>query len=150
MSKRINYPEYAELNMPCGQQDGEAILQATLESPGAETHKDTGTPYEGHGVCGSNPCSRTKQRPLQQKYGKFKETELTMTLVELRKCLAQGKFQSASGTVDLFFFGHRTYGQTFWMIIENGMYHPPCVLFDAIDGSFREFVEIRVVQDTTP
>ena len=61
MSKRINYPEYVDPNMPCGRQDKKAITSSLDESPQTGNGMDSGTSYEGRGGGGSSPSLRTKK-----------------------------------------------------------------------------------------
>ncbi len=59
MSKRTNYPEYAELITNCGSQDGAAITSSQSEIPGVGDNNGSGPSNEARGVWGSNPRPRT-------------------------------------------------------------------------------------------
>ena len=63
MSKRTNYPEYADPITNYGHQDSAAITSSQSKIPGAGNGNGSGTPFEERGVCGSNPCSRTNIYP---------------------------------------------------------------------------------------
>lgn len=59
MSKRINYPEYADPITNCGRQDGAAITSSQPKIPGAGNGNGSGPSNEERGGGGSNPSPRT-------------------------------------------------------------------------------------------